>query len=178
MPPDNHRSLRGSDRIVNYHYFLKRPVVMSYFPNFHPPLEAIRTQTGLATLGTFFTAEDDPSLPLNVAFQRFDLRSCVATIDIPAGVTRLLWNSPFSPGWRATIDGRPVEVLRAANGLTQFDVTAGRREIQLIYHPWYLEWSLALCVVCWVTAAAWATWALMPAGRRHSRSAMSAAVSR
>ncbi len=40
---------------------------------------------------------------------------------------------PFYPGWTATLDGRPVPILRANFAFQGVPVTAGRHELRLIY---------------------------------------------
>ncbi len=37
----------------------------------------------------------------------------------------------FDPGWKATLDGRPVPVVRSYDGFVQFDVPAGRHQVTL-----------------------------------------------
>jgi hypothetical protein len=160
-PADNQRLLRGDDQITNHHYFLKRPVVQSYFPNFHPAAEALARRDGIAALSRFFVVDADPDIPLPVTFERFDLQSCEATIDVPENVTSLRWNTPFSPGWRARIDGRPASVVRSADGLVTIDVTPGRHQVAFMYRPWYLAWALTLSAACWATAVIWLTWILV-----------------
>jgi hypothetical protein len=162
LPADNRRRLRGNERIINHHYFLKQPVVESYFPNVHPAAEAIVKRDGPATLGRFFEVDAESGLPLGVTFQRFDLQSCEATIDVPETVTTLRWNTPFSPGWRARIDGRPASVMRSADGLVTIDIAPGRHQLAFTYRPWYLAWALSLSAVCWATAVIWLTWIISP----------------
>jgi hypothetical protein len=160
-PANNQRQLRGDDRITNHHYFLKQPVVQSYFPNVHPAAEALANRSGIVALSRFFVVDADPETPLHVTFQRFDLQSCEATIDVPETVTSLRWNTPFSPGWRARIDGRPTSVTRSADGLITIDVTPGRHQVAFTYRPWYLAWALTLGAACWATAVIWLTWILV-----------------
>ena len=162
LPADNRRRLRSNERIINHHYFLKQPVVESYFPNVHPAAEAIVRRDGLAALGRFFEVDAEPGLSLGVTFQRFDLQSCEATIDVPETVTTLRWNTPFSPGWRARLDGRPARVTRSADGLITIDITPGRHQVAFTYRPWYLAWALTVSGVCWATAVIWLTWIISP----------------
>jgi hypothetical protein len=162
LPADNQRPLREDNRITNHHYFRKQPVVLSYFPNAHPAAEALVQRDGLAALSRFFVVDADPETPLPVTFHRFDLQSCEATIDVPETVTSLRWNTPFSPGWRARIDGRPASVMRSADGLITIDVTPGRHQVAFTYRPWYLAWALTLSAACWATAVIWLTWTMTP----------------
>ena len=40
---------------------------------------------------------------------------------------------PFYPGWTATLDGKPVPILRANFAFQAVPVTAGRHELRLAY---------------------------------------------
>jgi uncharacterized membrane protein YfhO len=40
---------------------------------------------------------------------------------------------PFYPGWKATLDGKPVPILRANFAFQAVPVTAGRHELRLVY---------------------------------------------
>jgi hypothetical protein len=160
-PADNRRPLRGDDRITNHHYFLRQPVVASYFPNVHSAAEAIARRDGHIALSRFFVVDTDPEIPLPVTFQRLDLQLCEATIDVPKAVTRLRWNTPFSPGWRARIDGHPASAMRSADGLVTIDVTPGRHRVAFAYRPWYLALAITLSAGCWATAVIWLAWTKM-----------------
>jgi hypothetical protein len=52
----------------------------------------------------------------------------------------------FYPGWEATVDGRPVPLLRADYILRAVPVTQGRHEIQLHFRPTILAWGLLVSV--------------------------------
>lgn len=163
-PVDNQRPLRLSDRddrITNHHYFLKQPVVQGYFPNAHPAAEALVRRDGIIALSRFFVVDSDADIPLPVTFQRFDLQSCEATIDVPEAVSSIRWNTPFSPSWQARIDGCPVSVMRSTDGLVLIDVTPGRHRVAFTYRPWYLIWALMLSATCWAIALVWLSWAIV-----------------
>jgi hypothetical protein len=58
----------------------------------------------------------------------------LATVGAAAG-SILLWSESWSPGWRATVDGRQVSVVRV-NGLVMgVLLPAGSREVKLEYLP-------------------------------------------
>jgi hypothetical protein len=69
----------------------------------------------------------------------------------------------YTPGWKATVDGKPVEVQRSWNGLVAIPVAKGESEVRLNYRP-----SFALLASYWGT---WATWITLGAvAVRYKRS--------
>jgi uncharacterized membrane protein YfhO len=48
---------------------------------------------------------------------------------------RLLLRIPYDSGWKATVDGRPVECVPCYTGLTGVDVTQGSHHVELRYEP-------------------------------------------
>ena len=57
---------------------------------------------------------------------------------------------PDYPGWRATLDGEPVELLRAYGGFTAVEVPPGEHTLTLVYRPLTFYVGLALTVITWV----------------------------
>jgi hypothetical protein len=64
----------------------------------------------------------------------------------------------YTPGWTATVNGRPVEVRRSPNGLVAVPVDAGRSEVRLAYRA-----PLPLVLSYWLTWACWAGLAVFAA---------------
>ena len=56
-------------------------------------------------------------------------------VDLPAGGLLVL-GEVYYPGWRATIDGRPVPTLRADLALRAVVVPAGPHRVEMLYRPW------------------------------------------
>ena len=48
----------------------------------------------------------------------------------------------WDPGWRATLDGQPVAVLRANHMLRGIEVPEGRHVVEMIYWPASLQRGL------------------------------------
>ena len=58
----------------------------------------------------------------------------------------------FTPGWRATVDGMPVNVRRSWNGLVAVPIAKGDSVVALNYRP-----PFALIASYWGTWVAWLT---------------------
>jgi len=52
------------------------------------------------------------------------------------GPCLLVVAQPWAPGWRATVDSKPVETVMTNIAGLGVAVPGGRREIELSYHPW------------------------------------------
>ncbi len=50
----------------------------------------------------------------------------------------------FDPGWRARVDGRAAEVLRADVGFRAVRVPAGSHSVEMVYRPRGVVWGVAL----------------------------------
>jgi uncharacterized membrane protein YfhO len=50
----------------------------------------------------------------------------------------------WDPGWRARVDGRPAEVLRANGAFRAVAAPAGRHVVEMRYRPWPVALGLAL----------------------------------
>ena len=60
----------------------------------------------------------------------------------------------WDPGWRATVDGVPAEVLRANHGFRAVAAPAGAHRIEMIYRPRPLVVGLAISAVGWLAVLA------------------------
>lgn len=73
-------------------------------------------------------------------------------LDTPGATARFLVISEvWHPGWRATLDDRPVDLRRAEVALMGLQVPPGKHALSLVFRPLYWEWALAI-----TAAAAWA----------------------
>jgi hypothetical protein len=61
----------------------------------------------------------------------------------------------YYPGWRATVDGRPVEILPANHLFRAVAVPAGLHTIRFEYRPPSFTWGLAACALGAALLAAW-----------------------
>jgi hypothetical protein len=74
---------------------------------------------------------------------------------------------PFYPGWTATLDGRPVPVLRADYAFQAVEVPAGRHELALVYRNRWVRAGAALSLAALAALAL----ALAARSRRMRRGA-------
>lgn len=114
-------------------------------PDFDPARELV-LPGGTArapAAGTQGSCERRPGL-----FDRVDLQ---CTLDQDGYV---LLADTWDPGWRATVDGRPAEILRANLGFRAVAAPAGRHRIEMVYRPRPLAAGLAISAAGWLAAAA------------------------
>jgi hypothetical protein len=124
-------------------------------PEFDPRRQVILSdppRTALAGNGTG-TAEYLERLPHRLALQ----------IDTDVGGILVLSEIHY-PGWRATVDGQPVPILRADTILRAIEVPAGQHVVEMTFSPWSVKFGwvvsaatlllcLALCLWCGVKHA-------------------------
>ncbi len=67
-------------------------------------------------------------------------------LEAPAGGW-LVVSEAYAPGWRATVDGRAVPVLRADGGIQALQLPPGSRRVDLSYRPW------SVVAGVWITLA-------------------------
>ena len=60
---------------------------------------------------------------------------------------------PWYPGWRATIDGKPAELLRANYAFQALAVPPGEHRIELEYAPWSWRAGLAISAIAALIAS-------------------------
>jgi hypothetical protein len=73
-----------------------------------------------------------------------------------AGV--LVLSDNWYPGWHASLDGRPVDVLRADAAIRAVAVPAGPHRVELIYRPDGLRWTAALSLATLTAVLLAALW--------------------
>jgi hypothetical protein len=109
-------------------------------------------------------AVDGPSFPVPLAEYRPN--ALRATFEAPASGIFVLKDSPF-PGWQATLNGRPAEIVRV-NGLVRGVVVpaAGRYEVTMAYRPASFVNGVAMAGATLVLLLAMLAWAWARLGRR------------
>ncbi len=80
------------------------------------------------------------------------------TATVPEGAGWIETSRVFLPGYRATLDGKPVELRRSNQGLAMVAVEPGRREVELRYVGTPTLW--AAMIVSGLTWLGWLGWHL------------------
>ncbi len=84
-----------------------------------------------------------PEGPVAAVRVRVDGPSLEATVIAPRdGLAVIL--DPFYPGWTATLDGKPVPILRADFAFQAVPVPAGTHELRLTYRNRWVEIGAAV----------------------------------
>lgn len=79
----------------------------------------------------------------------FEPERFVINVDTSANALLTLAH-PDYPGWYATLDNTPVEILRAYGALTAIAVPAGQHQLQMVYDPFSYRVGAVLSLVTWV----------------------------
>ena len=66
----------------------------------------------------------------------------------------------WDPGWKARLDGAPVELLRADVAFRAVAVPAGRHRVEMVYRPFVAITGLAVSALTAGLLLAWAGWSL------------------
>ena len=93
----------------------------------------------------------------DVQFERYGMNDMSIRVSTPADGYLVLGEMQY-PGWEATVDGRPQEVVRADYALRAILVPAGAHSVQVFFAPrsWILGW--AITVVTWVAVLGYAAY--------------------
>jgi hypothetical protein len=73
----------------------------------------------------------------------------------------LLLTDTFYPGWGATVDGQPAEILRADVTFRAVRLEPGTHRVEFHYRPTSLRWGVLISVgalLLWVAGLLWALW--------------------
>ena len=76
----------------------------------------------------------------------------------PACANVLVLSDNWYPGWQATLDGRPIEVLRADAAIRAVAIPAGPHRVEMRYRPSSLLWTAALSLVTLAVILSAALW--------------------
>ena len=91
----------------------------------------------------------------HISFTRYGLNEIELAVRTPVG-GYLVLSDVYYPGWLATVDGAPAEVLRADYAFRTILLPPGEHVVRMEFAPWTWRVGLAVSVVTWVGLAVWA----------------------
>jgi uncharacterized membrane protein YfhO len=74
----------------------------------------------------------------------------------------LLLTDTFYPGWRATVDGVPAEILRADVAFRALRLEPGEHRVEFSYQSVSLRWGAWISAVALLLLICGLVWALWP----------------
>ncbi len=77
-------------------------------------------------------------------FQSITPEHSQVTVNAPADGLLVLSENYYYPGWRATVDGAPIPILRADVGLAAVPVRAGAHQIEFVFDPWSVKIGIGI----------------------------------
>jgi len=98
----------------------------------------------------------------HIAFVRYGLNDLALRVRTPVGAYLVL-SDVYYPGWRASVDGAPAEVLRADYAFRAVWLAPGEHEVEMRFAPWTWSVGLGVSLLVWAGVVVWTCVAL---GRR------------
>jgi hypothetical protein len=89
-----------------------------------------------------------------IEFVRYELNEIVLAVETPTNGWLVL-SEVYYPGWRATVDGEPTDVLRANYAFRAVRLPPGEHTVKMTFAPRTWRIGLAASVVTWGGVAAW-----------------------
>ncbi len=90
-----------------------------------------------------------------ISFVRYGLNEVELAVRAPVSGCLVL-SDVYYPGWRATVDGVSVEVLRADYAFRAVLLPPGEHTVRMVFSPWTWRVGLAVSIVTWVGLGVWA----------------------
>jgi hypothetical protein len=120
---------------------------------------------GGAANSTFVERQDVRDTTLGVAqcriraLMRLPARATIEVEGLGPGSSLLLFNQTWDPGWRASLDGTPLRVLRRDFSLIGASIPAGRHRLEFVYTDTSVLAGLAVSLagllgIAWLLASA------------------------
>jgi hypothetical protein len=114
---------------------------------------------------------EQPSEPSGgtIEFVRYESNEIVLAVETPANGWLVL-SEVYYPGWRATVDGQAVKVLRADYTFRAVALSPGEHIVKMTFAPWTWRVGLAVSATTWIGLATWAMWKIKRRiGKRRQR---------
>jgi hypothetical protein len=89
-----------------------------------------------------------------IEFVRYESNEIVLAVETPASGWLVL-SEVYYPGWQATVDGEPADVLRADYAFRAVTLPPGEHIVEMTFAPWTWQVGLAVSAVTWGGSAAW-----------------------
>ncbi len=86
---------------------------------------------------------------------RYESNEIVLAVETPTKGWLVL-SEVYYPGWQATVDGEPTDVLRANYAFRAVTLPPGEHTVKMTFAPWTWRVGLAASAVTWGGLAAWA----------------------
>ena len=91
----------------------------------------------------------------HIAFVRYGLNNVALRVRAPVSAVLVL-SDVYYPGWRATVDDAPAEILRADYAFRGVSLPPGDHDVEMAFAPWTWTVGLAVSVLTWVGLGIWA----------------------
>jgi len=95
----------------------------------------------------------------HISFVQYGLNEIELAVRTPVSGTLVL-SDVYYPGWRAEVDGVPVEVLRADYAFRAVSLPPGEHRVKMEFAPWTWRVGLAVSIVTWAGLGIWASFGL------------------
>jgi hypothetical protein len=115
-------------------------------PNFDPRSTAILNREPSVELS------EPPANTGSATVTHFAPEAFTVEVNTPAN-TILTLAHPDYPGWQATIDNQPAEILRAYGGLSALAIPSGSHIVQMVYDPISYRVGSLISLLTWLTLA-------------------------
>ena len=99
-------------------------------------------------------AADPGAEKATVSFLRYGLNEIELEACTPVSGFLVL-SDVYYPGWRATVDGLPAEVLRADYVFRAVSLLPGEHTVRMVFDPWPWRVGLIVSLITWVCLGLW-----------------------
>jgi hypothetical protein len=97
------------------------------------------------------TGINDPSAPVMTPASIIGFAPEKITVSAPAAADGILVLAlPLYPGWYATVDGQPAEIMRAYGGISAVQLAQGEHLVELVYNPLSYRVGASLSLFTWL----------------------------
>lgn len=102
----------------------------------------------------------------HIAFTRYESNVVELTVRTPV-TGYVVLSDVYYPGWRATMNGQPTELLRADYVFRAVQAPPGEHTVRMTFAPWTWRVGWPISLITWLAVGVWVVW------RRRMRSPVS-----